>query len=137
VRQVGAKVPTFITEDLVAYCKGHYEGMLRADGDIGVVILAFLHYITHSEDSFQSIEVQFGLAHTNFHHDYYHLLNGLKDWAMEKFPMGSLAKRQNLVSKYVKFPRFHHTTALCDFKVFFHQKVQEVKKGHKWWWGPR
>jgi hypothetical protein len=137
-RQVGAKVPAEISHDITTWCTRELgEHPFRSDTDSEVVVLAFLHYITHEEDSFKSIESQFGLAHTNFNYDFYTILRCAREWAKTKFPPGSLASRQAAALRYVRFSTLQHTTLLCDSKVFLRQKTRGTNRNSKWWWGPK
>lgn len=130
-------MPTFIAKDLVSFCEQRLTGKLRSDTDIEAVVLAFLHYMTYPNDTFQSIEQQFGLAHSNFNDDFFTLIECGREWAQTKFPVGSLAERQTAGKDFVKPPSLRHTTLLCDSKIFLRQKVRGVGKGSKWWWGPQ
>lgn len=99
--------------------------------------MAFLHYATHEKDTFASIEHDFGLAHTNFNHDFYLVLDCARDWAKNKFPTGTLEEHRAAAHKYVRYASFKHTTGLCDSKVFLCQRTRGTGGHSKWWWGPK
>ena len=120
--EVESVVPYTVVQEITAHCErvlGKHS--FRSCKSDEVVVMVFLHYATHEKDMFASIECDFGLAHTNFNHDFYTVLQCTQEWGETKFPMGTLEEHNAAKHKYVCYASLQHTTGLCDSKVFLCQ----------------